>query len=131
MTCTVAITFKSIEVAELQLRGEPDDYALSTLRLDLAYSNGREERDLLVQVWHALGPASGGIVRIITAIGHRDPICQPQVARSIEHFYRQRMSAEVAPPQVMARARAADAIAREPTSPRRSELEAAAPPPIS
>ena len=95
LSSTVALTFKSLEVSEFRVRSEPDDYALSALTLDLVYSTGRVERDIVVQVWHALGPLSGGTVRLITAVAHRDPICQPHIARSIEHFYRQRFSAAV------------------------------------
>ena len=95
MSYTVALTFKSVEVSELRVRGQPDDYALSTLKLDLEYSTGRVDRNVTVQIWHALGPLSGGVVRLITAVGDRDPICQPNIVRSIEHFYRHHACVEV------------------------------------
>ena len=65
MSPIAALSFRSITLTEQRLRGEPDDHALSTVRLDLEYADGHVDHDVPIVVWHALGRFSGGIVRLI------------------------------------------------------------------
>lgn len=60
---TAALAFRSVELTEERLLGRPDDHALSTVRFDATYPDGRVEHNVVVQVWRALDPVSEGIVR--------------------------------------------------------------------
>ena len=88
MARVAALNFKSITLTEQRLRGEPDDHALSTVRVDLEYADGSLDHDVPIVVWHALGRFSGGIVRLIVRQAVRDAVQERVVARCVEDYYR-------------------------------------------
>lgn len=89
-----AIQFQSITLTEQRVRGEPDDHALSTIRLDLEYTDGHVDHDVPIVVWHALGPMSGGIVRLIVRKALQDIVQPSEVSRCIEQYYRRHVAVE-------------------------------------
>ena len=94
MTRIAALTFKSITLTEQRLRGEPDDHALSTVRLDLEHADGHLDHDVPIVVWHALGRFGGGIVRLIVQRAAQDVAQDRAVARCIEDYYRRHVVVE-------------------------------------
>ena len=82
------LTFTSLEITEERLRHDPDDHRLASVRLSIEYADGRVLRNLTVQVWHALAPGSGGIVRVIAPVVYHGAIREPSVVAGIEAYYR-------------------------------------------
>jgi hypothetical protein len=87
----IGITFRSVTLTEQRVRGEPDDHALSTIRLDLEYADRSVDRDLPILVWHGLGPFNGGIVRLIVRAAWQDVVDNRTVAGRIEAYYRRQI----------------------------------------
>lgn len=85
------IAFRSVTLTEQRIRGEPDDHALSTIRLDLEYSDYTADRDLPVVVWHGLGPWSGGIVRLIVRSALHSVVQDRAIVACIEAYYRRQI----------------------------------------
>jgi hypothetical protein len=94
MPHAVAVTFNSLEISQQQIVGEPNDHALTTVHFDVEYADGRVERDVTAQVWHALGPLSGGIVRVIVSGACAPLVRESDLAHCIEAYYRRRVGAD-------------------------------------
>lgn len=88
------LTFHSIEITEQQLLGRADDHALSTIRFDVKHPDGRVQRDVVVQVWHALGQFSEGTVRVIMPVALSAALRDRAVVTSIEDYYRRQVGAD-------------------------------------